>query len=326
MRPLWQARRRAQVALVVLAGATCAGAEPPASGPVQAEALPAAPFDAAHAWSHLERILAFGPRPPASEAAAEVRGYLRTHFAATGAAVHQQVFTAATPEGPATMTNLWAEVPGASERVLIVGAHADSKRLREVPEFLGANDSAAALGVLLALAEALRSGPAPPVTVWLVAFDGEEAFGPWSETDGLYGSRAFVRQLRERGDAARVEAMVNLDMIGDEHLRLVREGQSTPWLTDRIWATAARLGVGRHFAGGTQDITDDHVPFLKAGLPAADLIDFSYGPRSMDNRWWHTRYDTLAHCRPASLGVVGRVVLRLVREWEPGAVPGQTPP
>lgn len=293
-------------AIAVIAAAAPAGAEPGA-------------FDGANAWRHLETIVAYGPRPPAGEAAGAVRAYLRATFETAGATVHEQPFTADTPAGPVAMTNLWAEIPGASERVVIVSAHADTKQLAAVPSFVGANDSASGLAVLLALAEALDGRP-PPVTVWLVAFDGEEAYGPWSDTDGVYGSRAFARYLTESGMATRTDALINLDMVGDEHLRLVRDTRSTPWLMERLRATATALGLQRHFPDRPLAITDDHVPFLRAGIPAADLIDFSYGPRSMDNRWWHTKYDTLAHCRADSLAVVGRVVLRVIREW-PAAEP-----
>lgn len=273
-------------------------------------------FDSARAWDHLEALVAFGPRPPGSPAAAQVREYLRTAFTATGATVRDQEFTAHTPHGQVPMTNLWAEVAGAHDGILVIGAHYDTKRLAGVADFVGANDSASAVAVLLTLAEALAQGPPPPRTVWLVCFDGEEAYGPWSETDGIYGSRAFVAHLREDQALRRIVGMINLDMIGDEHLRILREAQSTPWLVDRIWAAATARGLQRHFGSEQQAVTDDHVPFLRAGIPAVNLIDFRYGPRSLDNRWWHSRHDTVAHCRPSSLGVVGDVVLTVLRGWE----------
>lgn len=312
-----RARRTATaVGLTGLLIAACAArAEQADPAPTVAPLADAREFDAERAWGHLEALVAIGPRPPAGPGAARVRDYLDTHFAAAGAEVHHHVFTAQAPQGEVEMRNVWAEVRGTSDRVLLISAHRDTKVLPGVPEFIGANDSASGLAVLLALADAVGAGSPPPNTVWFVAFDGEESYGPWSDRDGVYGSRAFVEHLRKTGTLARVDAVLNLDMVGDEHLRLVRETQSTPWLMDRVWDTATRIGLGHHLGRTRLAITDDHVPFLRAGIPAANVIDLRYGPRSTDNRWWHTRHDTLAHCRPASLRAVGSLVLRIILEW-----------
>ncbi len=54
---------------------------------------------------------------------------------------------------------------------------------------------------------------------------------------------------------------------------------------------------------------DDHVPFLDAGIPAVDLIDFEFGP---ENSRWHTTEDTLDKVCPESLDAVGEAVLRVL--------------
>lgn len=289
------------------------GARVPGTFPVRAEESIA--FDPAYAWAHLEAIVSHGPRPPASPGSRAVRALLRERFTAAGASVDEHVFEARTPTGPVRMTNLRAVVPGRSPRVLVISAHYDTKALPEVPEFIGANDSASGLAILLELARVLAVGPPSPRTVWLICFDGEESYGPWSDMDGLHGSRAFVGHLRATDTLDLIDAAINLDMVGDEHLRLEREAQSTPWLLDRLWGVGTALGYGQHFGRRETPIDDDHLPFLRAGIPAVDLIDFRYGPRSTDNRWWHSRYDTPAHCRPESLQVVGDVVLQVIRTW-----------
>ena len=95
-------------------------------------------------------------------------------------------------------------------------------------------------------------------------------------------------------------------MIADAHLDIHREAHSTPWLSDLVFAQAQSLGYGRYFLNTPWPIEDDHVPFLELGVPAVDIIDLDYGPR---NLYWHTRYDTIEKCSPASLAVVARVVL-----------------
>jgi glutaminyl-peptide cyclotransferase len=133
--------------------------------------------------------------------------------------------------------------------------------------------------------------------VW---FDGEEARVAWTATDSLYGSRQLAGELARAGRLPR--AMVLIDMIGDRNLGILRDTHSTPWLRDLLWATAARLGHGRHFLTTAMAVEDDHVPFLRAGVPAALLIDFDFPS-------WHTADDTLDKVSAQSLAVVGDVVL-----------------
>jgi Zn-dependent M28 family amino/carboxypeptidase len=94
-------------------------------------------------------------------------------------------------------------------------------------------------------------------------------------------------------------------MIGDKDLAIEREEQSTAWLTDVIWKTAQSLGHTREFPNTGHQIEDDHLPFIKAGIPAVDLIDFDYGP---DHTYWHQAGDTLDKTSAQSLKTVGDVV------------------
>ena len=82
----------------------------------------------------------------------------------------------------------------------------------------------------------------------------------------------------------------------------MRESNSTPWLTDIIWSTAHKLGHGSIFANASTPIEDDHIPFLTAGVPAADIIDLDYPA-------WHTPADTLDQTSARTMQVVGDVVV-----------------
>ena len=97
-------------------------------------------------------------------------------------------------------------------------------------------------------------------------------------------------------------AVLVADMIGDRDLGIRRESFSTDWLTDILWTAAARRGFGAHFLPGALAVEDDHAPFLRAGVPAALLIDFDYPP-------WHTAGDTLDKVSSRSLAIVGGVLL-----------------
>jgi Zn-dependent M28 family amino/carboxypeptidase len=266
--------------------------------------------DGARALRDVERLVALGPRPAGSAALARARAYIGGELRAAGWRVREHAFTARTPRGDVRMANVIAEWRGRRPEVVAVGGHYDTKVFEGFP-FVGANDggSSAALLVELgrALAPALRADP-PPCTRWLVFFDGEEARVAWSAADSLYGSRALVAALRERGELARLRALVVADMIGDRDLGIRREALSTAWLTDLVWSTARRLGFGRHFLDAAQAVEDDHAPFLEAGVAAALLIDFEYGAAPGRNNHWHTPADTVDKLSAESLRIVGTVI------------------
>lgn len=278
----------------------------------------AADFDGLRALRHVERLVAFGPRPSGSPALARARAWMLGELRRAGLVVREQAFTALTPDGAIPMVNVIAELPGRRAEVIALGGHYDTKYFREF-RFVGANDGGSSTGLLLELARVLaarhRETP-PPFTYWLVFFDGEEARREWSASDSLYGSRAFVRGLQSSGELGPLRAVIVVDMIGDRDLGIRREAASTPWLTELLWRTARRLGRGAHFLDAVHAVDDDHRPFLEAGVPAALLIDFDYGGRPGENAFWHTPEDTLDKVSARSLAVVGEVVLEALPALE----------
>lgn len=307
----------AAVALFGLAGCRSGSAEAPApqqkaAPPKAAQPLPAtarSAFDAARAFEHVRRQVAFGPRPSGSPQLAETRKYLMTELSSYGLTVHEEQFTADTPMGKVKMANVVAELSGASPDVLVLGSHFDTKLMKD---FVGANDAGSSTGALLEIARVLADeakAKKPDLTIQFVFFDGEEAVVEWTDTDSVYGSTHFVDSREASDKLDRIRAMVLLDMIGDKDLAIQRELNSTRELTDVIWQTAASLGYAKHFPNTGHYIDDDHMPFIEAGVPAVDLIDFNYGPR---NGYWHTTADTLDKVSPESLKVVGDVVVASV--------------
>jgi Zn-dependent M28 family amino/carboxypeptidase len=213
------------------------------------------------------------------------------------------------------MTNLVAKIPGASSAIVIVAGHYDTKRTNF--PFVGANDGGSSAAFLLEMARVLARRR-NSLSCWLVFFDGEKAVQRWSTTDGLYGSRHFAQEFSIQGTLNQVRAVILVDMIAGAHLDIGREAHSTPWLTDIVFAEAQRLGYGRYFLNSPRAIEDDHLPFLELGVPAVDIIDLDYGPF---NLYWHTGYDTVDRCSPASLAIVARVVLATLAAPKPACVP-----
>jgi len=159
------------------------------------------------------------------------------------------------------------------------------------------------------MARALKPRTGMGCTLWLAWLDGEEAFGKWTKEDSLYGSRALVAHLRETGELSRIRAVINVDMIGDAYLCIKRDPDAPAWLLNPVWDAARRFGYMRHFSIAVQQVEDDHVPFREAGIPALEVIDFSYGGTMLHHVVnWHTAQDTLDKLRPESLKAVADVI------------------
>jgi glutaminyl-peptide cyclotransferase len=206
------------------------------------------------------------------------------------------------------LRNLVGELPGPGP-VLVIGAHYDSQN--DPRGFVGANDAAAAVGAVIQLSRSIaklpRSATSPGIR--FVLFDGEEAPHPTQDFygDALRGSKAYVQLHAEE-----IRAMVLLDYIGNTGVRLRREASSNQGLWDQVRAAAARVGVGAVFPAGQQvSIFDDHTPFLRAGLPAVDLIDWGY-------RYKNGVQDTYDKLSVDSVDAVGETIVDFVAHYEAG--------
>jgi glutaminyl-peptide cyclotransferase len=191
---------------------------------------------------------------------------------------------------------------------VVLSGHYDTKRIPG-ENFVGADDGGSSTGFLLEMAAALH-GTEHQDDVYLVWFDGEEAIRlEWRGTDNLYGSRHLAGRWAQDGTLSRIKALVNVDMIGDKDLGIMQEQNSTPWLRQLVWAAAKRTGYAKYFLDQGGPTEDDHTPFLKAGVPALDLIDF-------DKNYWHTGADTMDKLSAHSFEVVGNVLFAALKDLE----------
>lgn len=271
-------------------------------------------FDGNRAWEHLRKQVAFGPRPAGSGALAECRRYLVTTLKGLGLAVREQAFDGETPTGRIRMVNVIATIPGRRPERIVIATHYDTKLFRDI-RFVGASDGASSTAAVLELGRVLK-GRTREYTIELLFLDGEEAVREWAGTDHTYGSRHYVAEAQRSGTLGGIKTLLLLDMIGDRTLDLRRDSNSTPWLTDIIWATAARLGHRGQFPDELTTIEDDHIPFVRAGVPSVDLIDLNYAA-------WHTAQDDLDHVSAKSLQIVGDVVLSALPEIESAITTGR---
>ena len=258
-------------------------------------------FDSARAWAHLQKQVAFGPRPAGSPALKACRDYIVAELKKAGIDARPQAFSASTPAGSVAMVNLIATIPGRRAERIILASHYDTKRAPNF-KFVGASDAASSTAALLELGRVLKTRQ-NEFTIELLFLDGEEAVNwEWHDPDNTYGSRYYVDAARKSGTLAGIKALVLLDMIGDRDLLIRRDASSTPWLVDVVWDAAGRTGHRSTFSNEITAIEDDHMHFVTAGVPSVDIIDLDY-PQ------WHTAQDDLDHVSARSLQIVGDVVL-----------------
>lgn len=303
------ARIAALLAAALLFGPACRerAAAPVGSRPSE--------FDAARAFRDLEALVRIGPRPAGSAGAAEARALIRDRLRQAGWRVDAQDFEVARAGGaPVAMANLIARRGGGVAPRTLVVTHYDTKNIPGIA-FVGANDGASGVAVLLELARATASDEPPP-PLELAFCDGEEAFGAnITADDGLYGSKALAQRMADDGSLAKLGSVVLVDMVGDRDLNLALDLGSSPELRRSFEAAAAKLGFPPPFdPRQALSVIDDHSPFQERGVAEVlALIDFQYGARSSPGPRWHTAGDTLEAVSAASLNSVGKTLVEALR-------------
>jgi len=243
-----------------------------------------------------------------------VRRYIAGTLERFGAQVSLQPFDAVLSTGDTLRgVNIIGSFRGGDRTRVLLGAHYDTRpradRERDpanrLKPIIGANDGASGVAVLLEMARLLGESK-PRVGVDLVFFDCEDYGEEGSTGDYILGSRHYASALAGRRPAA----VIVVDMVGERGLRIPVEGFSeaaSPALCAKVFSIAASLGAAGFVRERGPAIIDDHFPFIQAGLPAIDLIDFDYP-------FWHTLEDTPDKCASESLAAVGAVLVRFV--WD----------
>src|SRR5580658_3909836 len=282
-----------------------------ASTATQADNTPLPHIDAKRAFQYTREVTAFGPRYMGNENHKKLEHYVVDHL--KGDQIEDDAFTADTVEGKFPVRNIIAKFPGTKDGIIVILGHYDTNYpLRDIG-YVGANDGGSSTAILLEFANQLR-GREPGkkrqgYSVWLVWTDGEEAVKTWSDSDSLYGTRHLAEKWEQDGTLRKIKALMVMDMIGDADLNIDRDTNSTAWLLDLIHAAAEREGYQSHFYARQGSIEDDHLPFVKRGVPSADVIDLDYG---YNNVFHHTAQDTMDKLSPKSLEIVGDTIMETV--------------
>ncbi len=287
-------------------------------------------FDGRRSYGYLREICSYGNRMSGSKGMLQQQELLEKHFKQLGVEVEYQRLTAKHPltGKPVPLSNMivhWH--PESTERILLC-AHYDTRplpdqdpdpRKRREGVFLGANDGASGVAVLMELGHHMQTVP-DRYGIDFVFFDAEEMVYNDRRDRFFLGSEHFAREYSKGDRDFEYIAGVLLDMVGDSKLSIFQERHSMTWPETRpivkgIWGTAARLGVTEFIPRIGYEVRDDHLPLYQiAGIPVCNVIDFHYPDPS--NSFWHTTNDTPGRCSAESLGKVGLVMLEWLRSAE----------
>jgi Zn-dependent M28 family amino/carboxypeptidase len=293
--------------------------------PAPAAQKPAPKISGQAVYTLTQQFLAVAPKRfigSAGHLAAE--NFIKDHFkpeAAKGDLITDE-FTARTPIGMQTMRNYIVKFPGKKDGIIVLASHYETNYPLKDIGFVGANDGACTSALLIELGQYFRAHPPQGYSVWLVFDDGEEAVAnppynssQWSDTNSLYGTKHLAAKWYADGTLAKIKAFLLADMIGDKDLNILEEMGSTEWLRGVFRQAAANT---HHTASvyqtqGYED--DDHLPFLKRGVPSLDVIDVDYGPHTSTtpDGYHHTAQDTIDKISAKSLQISADLLLETIR-------------
>ncbi|MFC1481875.1 M28 family peptidase [Candidatus Neomarinimicrobiota bacterium] len=291
------------------------------------KAQPIPYFSGQKAFELLLQQVEFGPRYPGSAGHNKMTVFLDDFLRsrADELIVHATQVIEPQTGRPIPATNYLARFNAKTQERVMLMAHYDTRQIAdEDPDpakrsepILGANDGASGVAILLQIATILVAQK-PEVGVDLLFVDAEDMGHPGIPDSYGLGSQAFVKEIDAVMEGRLPRYVVLLDMVGDSLLTLPLEQYSWNYARDvtlTIWNIGEELGYTQFVRKLGGAVFDDHVPFLRAGIPAVDLIDMDY-PSTTEN-YWHTTLDTPDKCSAESLEAVGTVITTLIFREQP---------
>ncbi len=312
----------------------CSGRTVPATdstsnhaGKPSAGAVAVPKFSADTAYAAIAAQVALGPRCPGSEAAAECARWIESQLRGYGAdSIILQRTSLPDPMNPSRkvpMVNILGRFnPDAKSRILLA-AHYDTRPVadEESDQTLaskpipGANDGGSGVGVMLELAR-MMGLQRPDVGVDLLFVDLEDSGISQNDETWCLGSQYFAANLPYGSVAETPRAAIVLDMVGAPGARFHREAFSDHYnrpVVERVWAAARAAGHASRFPdepGGA--ILDDHLPLIRAGIPAIDIVESRSEATGSFPASWHTHADDMTNIDRATLEAVGQTVAQFI--------------
>ena len=273
---------------------------------------PTIPFNGKNAFSEVKNFLIYSPRDAGSINGRKAANHIHSRLKSNDIKSHLDYFIDDTPEGKKQMVNIIGKIPGKYDEWIILGSHFDT--MPGIENFTGANDSGSSTGILIELGKVLKSSKLT-YGIILAFFDGEEGIRGYIKNDGLHGSRHYCKKIKSSGFSKKCKAMILLDMVGDKDLNYTIPVNSSSYLKSKLKKSSEKLGLTDIVQFSTKlFIIDDHIPFMKIGIPSINLIDFEYGSKPQLNNYWHTSNDNIKNINAESLEITGRLTLELLNQ------------
>ncbi|XP_076321545.1 glutaminyl-peptide cyclotransferase-like [Tachypleus tridentatus] len=284
------------------------------------------------------------PRVPGTRGHEDVRKFIVETMKSLDWEVEEDTFITRTPHGEILFSNIISTLnPNACE-FLVLACHYDSKYFID-GAFFGATDSAVPCTMMIHLARILdkqlkrQRKQNNNLTLQFIFFDGEEAFKRWSRTDSLYGSRHLAEKLNYepfpklpqhqhcRGDYAtqldRMHVLILLDLLGAADPQFHSYFDDTYGLYIQLVNIERRLNAMKRFElspplfatnyfynkNTFSFVEDDHIPFLKRGVPILHLIPnpFPYT--------WHLLIDDKQHLHHPTINNLNKILTVFVAQY-----------
>ena len=206
-----------------------------------------------------------------------------------------------------------------SSCAVALASHYDTKIVANL-NYVGANDGGSSTIALLQVMKDLSERGLDQLKknsgldhflceIIFIWFDGEEAvLKEWNDglfnhpakiLDNTYGSR-FLASILSNCTFERIKAfclprelqgiplvaLIVLDMIGSPQIKIIQDSFSSPWMVTLMNGVAQSLQLESIVEQPPRGIEDDHIPFVRLGVSASDIIDFT------NLTYWHAPGDT----------------------------------
>ena len=284
-------------------------------------------FNADSAYRYVAEQVAIGPRVPGTVSHIRCRDYIAEKMSSFGAdtVFFQSALVTAFNGKKLPMHNIMARFNTQASTRILIAAHYDTRPWAdEDPDksnhnkaIDGANDGASGVGVALELARGIGSS-LPGIGVDFLMTDVEDYGTSTDETSGeiswALGAQYFAKNNLYTPTERPIYGIL-LDMVGGRSARFYREyfsEQAAPWVNSKVWQAARAEGITRFINESRGAVTDDHLFITQAGIPCIDIIECSHPQTGTFAPTWHTMADNLESIDSATLGDVGRTLMRVI--------------
>jgi glutaminyl-peptide cyclotransferase len=278
-------------------------------------------FNADSAYYFVQQQVNFGPRVTNSEPHKQCGNWLVKELKKYCDQVIEQKTTVVHFDNTKlNVRNIIGVINPKAENRILLCAHWDSRpfadqdAVKKDEPILGANDGASGVGVLMQIAQTMKTNPSS-VGVDIVLFDAEDLGKSEHENSFCLGSQYWSANPHKPNYKASFGIL--LDMVGAPGATFAWEEvsiEAAQPILQQVWQLGHQLGYSNYFMfynkGG---IIDDHYYVNKiAKIPTIDIIHYDASSPTGFPRHWHTHQDNMSAIDKTTLKAVGQTLLELI--------------